>query len=154
MDETRQLLHAILKNQELTNAKVTAVQDELLHFRRETNEKFSQIDGRLDKMDGRMDKMDERFDRMDERFDRMDDRFDRMDDRFDRMDKRMDEFNSELRSFKGETADNFRQIHERLDENAFEQRKERRHRESLERDLDKLTERLEKVEEHIGFERQ
>lgn len=140
MDETRQLLHAILKNQELTNAKVTAVQDELLHFRRETIEKFSQIDGRLDKMDSRMDKMDERFDRMD--------------DRFDGMDKRMDEFNSELRGFKGETADNFRQIHERLDENAFEQRKERRHRESLERDLDKLTERLEKVEEHIGFERQ
>lgn len=147
MDETRQLLHAILKNQELTNAKVTAVQDELLHFRRETIEKFSQIDGRLDKMDSRMDKMDERFDRMD-------DRFDRMDSRFDRMDRRMDESNSELRSFKGETADNFRQIHERLDENAFEQRKERRHRESLERDLDKLTERLEKVEEHIGFERQ
>ncbi|MFM9331994.1 hypothetical protein [Paenibacillus mesotrionivorans] len=140
MDETRQLLHAILKNQELTNAKVTAVQDELLHFRKETIEKFSQIDGRLDKMDSRMDKMDERFDRMD--------------DRFDGMDKRMDEFNSELRGFKGETADNFRQIHERLDENAFEQRKERRHRESLERDLDKLTERLEKVEEHIGFERQ
>ena len=54
MDETRQLLHAILKNQELTNAKVTAVQDELLHFRRETIEKFSQIDGRLDKMDSRM----------------------------------------------------------------------------------------------------
>ncbi len=140
MDETRQLLHAILKNQELTNAKVTAVQDELLHFRRETIGKFSQIDGRLDKMDSRMDKMDERFDRMD--------------DRFDGMDKRMDEFNSELRGFKGETADNFRQIHERLDENAFEQRKERRHRESLERDLDKLTERLEKVEDYIGFERQ
>jgi archaellum component FlaC len=91
---------------------------------------------------------------MDSRMDKMDERFDRMDDRFDGMDKRMDEFNSELRGFKGETADNFRQIHERLDENAFGQRKERRHRESLERDLDKLTERLEKVEEHIGFERQ
>lgn len=147
MDETRQLLQAILKNQELTNAKVTAVQDELLHFRKETTEKFNQIDGRLDKMDSRMDKMDGRFDRMD-------DRFNGIDERFERMDKRMDEFNSELRGFKGETADNFRQIHERLDENAFEQRKERRHRESLERDLDKLTERLEKVEEHIGFEHQ
>lgn len=107
MDETRQLLHAFLKNQELTNSKVTAVQDELLHFRRETNEKFTLLDGRLDKMDSRMDKMDERFDRMD-------DRFDKMDERFDRMDKRK----------------------------------------SLERDLDKLTERLEKVEDYIGFERQ
>ncbi|MNC76857.1 hypothetical protein D3C75_1286720 [compost metagenome] len=60
----------------------------------------------------------------------------------------------EIRDFKAETAENFRLLHERMDENAFEQRKEKRHRESLERDLDRLTERLEKVEEHIGFERQ
>ncbi|RAV06563.1 hypothetical protein [Paenibacillus sp. YN15] len=126
MDETRQLLHAILKNQELTNAKLTATQDELLHFRKETTEKFTQIDCRLDSMDSRLDKMD----------------------------ARMDETNKELAGFKAETAENFRQLHERMDENAFEQRKEKRHRESLERDLDKLTERMEKVEEYIGFEHQ
>lgn len=126
MDETRQLLHAILKNQELTNAKLTATQDELLHFRKETTEKFTQIDCRLDSMGSRLDKMD----------------------------ARMDETNKELAGFKAETAENFRQLHERMDENAFEQRKEKRHRESLERDLDKLTERMEKVEEYIGFEHQ
>ncbi|MDF2936943.1 MAG: hypothetical protein K0Q90_2316 [Paenibacillaceae bacterium] len=140
MDETRQILHAILKNQELTNAKVTAIQDELLHFRKETADRFVQIDVRFDSMDSRMDKMD--------------DRFDKMDDRFDKMDDRMDEATRELKGFKAETAENFRQFHERMDEYDFEERKEKRHRESLERDLDKLTERMEKVEGYIGFERQ
>lgn len=86
--------------------------------------------------------------------DKMDSRFDGMDSRLDRMEAQAAETNKELAGFKAETAENFRQLHERLDENAFEQRREKRHRESLERDLDKLTERMEKVEEYIGFEQQ
>jgi hypothetical protein len=42
----------------------------------------------------------------------------------------------------------------RMDEIVFDRRKEKRHRESLENEVDKLSVRLEKVEEYISQQRQ
>lgn len=61
MDEIKLLLHAVLKNQELTNAKITAMQDEATTFRKEmndfrneTNAKFEEVNTRFNHVDAEM----------------------------------------------------------------------------------------------------
>ena len=71
---------------------------ELLEFKKETNERFDGMDGRLDSMDGRFDGIDSRLDSMDSRFDGIDSRLDSMDSRLDGMDTRLDGMDSKFDS--------------------------------------------------------
>ena len=74
---------------------------ELLEFKKETNERFDGMDGRLDSMDGRFDGIDSRLDSMDSRFDGIDSRLDSMDRRLDGMDTRLDGMDSRFDSIEG-----------------------------------------------------
>lgn len=69
---------------------------EIRSLRSETNERFDQVDARLDKMDARLDGMDARLDKMDARFDQVDVRLDKMDARFDQVDARLDKMDTRL----------------------------------------------------------
>lgn len=68
MDEIKLQLQAVLKNQELTNAKITAMQDEattfrkemndfrneMYDFRNETNAKFEEVNTRFNHVDAEL----------------------------------------------------------------------------------------------------
>jgi archaellum component FlaC len=80
-----------------------ATKDDINLLRAEMNqrfgfvdEKFKQIDSRLDQMDARFDQIDSRLDQMDARFDQIDSRLDQIDARLDRVDSRLDQIDARL----------------------------------------------------------
>jgi len=92
---------------EETVAGLQNLPNELAEFRRETNARFDQIDGRFAQSDARFDRMDARFEQVDARFDRIDARFEQVDARFDRLEQRMVTDKEELYA-------HMRMLHEQL----------------------------------------
>lgn len=90
---------------------------------------------------------------METRQDRMEARLDKMETRLDKMETRQDEIGVQLSDLKAETAESFKLLNLRMDEIVFDRRKEKRHRKSLENEVDHLAQRLEKVEEYISQQR-
>ena len=70
--------------------------DELQASRRETRERFDQVDQRFEAVDRRFEAVDQRLEAVDRRFDAMDRRFDAMDQRFDAMDQRFEALTAEV----------------------------------------------------------
>lgn len=119
MDETKELLQVLLKNQELARARQESFEHTMLKAIEGINE-------RLDKTNERLDKSNERFDQL------------------------ADDFSY----FKAETAENFKLLNLRLDENKHERRSEKRLLKGIESDLDKAMERIEKIEEYLKHQHQ
>jgi tetrahydromethanopterin S-methyltransferase subunit G len=77
------------------NSEIALILKEIKNLREDMNNKFEQVDKRLDIMQHNMDKrfdmmqhnMDKRFEQVDKRFEQVDKRFEQVDKRFEQVDK-------------------------------------------------------------------
>ena len=110
------------------------------------NQRFDNIDQRLDGIDRRLDNVDERFDGIDQRLDNVDERLDGIDQRLDNVDQRLDGIDRRLDNvderFDGidQRLDN---VDERLD--GIDQRLD-----NVDERLDGIDERLDGIDQRLG----